>query len=229
MYLGSKNRLTARSLPLFGEQTLFDRIARAVCRAECLCRKELFESWEVARRVRRRFRGGRVVDLAAGHGLLGSILLLLDDTTPEVVGVDRRMPDSAPRLRASLEETWPRLAGRVRFHEGEIEDFEVKQDDLIVSAHACGSVTDVVLTKAIAAGARVAVLPCCHAIGKSDGGHLEGWIDGPLAIDIMRAVRLQQHGYRTYTAEIPDEITPKNRLLLGDPRSTGAHDGDAAV
>jgi hypothetical protein len=33
-------------------------------------RKELFETWEIARRARRRFRGGRVVDMAAGHGLL---------------------------------------------------------------------------------------------------------------------------------------------------------------
>jgi hypothetical protein len=63
----------------------------------------------------------------------------------------------------------------------------------------------------------VAVLPCCHALGKSDSGRLEGWIDGPLAIDIMRAVRLQQAGYRTHTQEIPVEVTPKNRLLMGAP------------
>src|SRR5688572_4840950 len=115
MYLGSKNRLTARSLPSFTGETLFDRIARAVCRAECICRKELFESWEVARRVRRRFRGGRVVDLAAGHGLVGQIMLLLDDTSPEVIAVDRRMPQSAPLLAEMLRETWPRLAGRVHY------------------------------------------------------------------------------------------------------------------
>ena len=219
MYLGSKNRLTERSLPLFTGETLFDRIARAVCRAECLCRKELFESWEVARRVRRRFRGGRVVDLAAGHGLVGQIMLLLDDTSPEVIAVDRRMPQSAPRLVETLKETWPRLEGRVHYHEGELERFPVGEGDLIVSAHACGTITDVVLSKAIEVNARVAVLPCCHAIGKSDGGNLEGWIDGPLAIDVMRAVRLQQHGYQTYTVEIPEEVTPKNRLLLGDPRA----------
>jgi hypothetical protein len=74
-----------------------------------------------------------------------------------------------------------------------------------------------VLAKAIGARARVAVLPCCHALGKSDSGTLEGWVDGPLAIDIMRAVRLQQHGYRTRTLAIPEEVTPKNRLLLGSP------------
>ena len=216
-FLGSKNRLTERSIPLFTGDTLFDRIARAVCRAESVCRKELFESWEVARRVRRRFRGGRIVDLAAGHGLVGQMMLLLDDTSPCVVAVDRRIPESATRTNEALEEAWPRLAGRVRYEEGDIDSFPVEEGDLIVSAHACGTLTDLVLAKAIAARARVAVLPCCHAIGKSDSGTLEGWVDGPLAIDIMRVIRLQQAGYRTRTIEIPKEITPKNRLLLGQP------------
>ena len=54
--------LTPRDLGRFPSDTLFDRIARVVCRADCLPRKELYEAWEVARRVRRRFRGGRVVD-----------------------------------------------------------------------------------------------------------------------------------------------------------------------
>ena len=215
-FLGSKNRLTIRSLPLFDQDTLFHRIARCLCRAECICRKELFESWEVARRVRRRFRGGRIVDLCAGHGLVGQIMLLLDDTSPEVLAIDRRAPESAARVQAALAAEWPRIAGRVRYLESEIATFEAQEGDLIVSAHACGTLTDVVLSKAIAAGARVAVLPCCHALGKSDSGTLEGWVDGPLAIDIMRAVRLQSAGYRTRTLEIPKEVTPKNRLLLGE-------------
>ena len=72
----SRNRLNERQLPLFTGESLFDRIARAVCRAGCLPRKELYEAWEVARRVRRRFRGGRVVDVAGGHGLLAAVMLL---------------------------------------------------------------------------------------------------------------------------------------------------------
>ena len=42
-----------------------------------------------------------------------------------------------------------------------------------------------------------------------------------LAIDVMRAVRLQQHGYRVWTQTIPADITPKHRLLIAEPaRST---------
>jgi hypothetical protein len=94
----SRNRLTERLLPQFAGATLFDAIARAACRAGCLPRKELYEAWEVARRVRRRFRGGRVVDLACGHGLLAQILLLLDDSSPAALAIDRRLPPAPPPL-----------------------------------------------------------------------------------------------------------------------------------
>ena len=81
MKKSSKNRLTPCQEDLFPTDSLFNKIARAVCRAGVLPRKELYEAWETARRVRRRFRGGRVVDLACGHGLLAHIMILLDDTS----------------------------------------------------------------------------------------------------------------------------------------------------
>src|SRR5206468_10952775 len=91
---------------------------------------------------------------------------------------------------------------------------------LRVRGHACGALTDRVLERAVAARARVAVLPCCHhltAAANNHGRELSAWIDGALAIDIARALRLQQKGYRIWTQTIPFEITPKNRLLLGAP------------
>ncbi len=213
----SRNRLTEKLLPRFSGESLFDRIARAVCRAGCLPRKELYEAWEVARRVRRRFRGGRVVDLACGHGLTAQILMLLDDTSPTALAVDRRIPESAAKLAASLEEDWPRLRGRVQFAQGDLESVELRPGDLVVSVHACGELTDLVLERAVSAGARVAVLPCCHDLQKGDLGGLEGWLDGPLAADVVRAAHLRSRGYRIYTQSIPSEITPKNRLLLAEP------------
>ena len=212
----SRNRLTASSLPLFGGATLFGAIARATCRAGCLPRKELFEAWEVARRVRRRFRGGRIIDLACGHGLLAQILLLLDDTSPEALAVDRHLPKSAAILHAALSEAWPRLQGRVRFLETDLQNVPLERQDLVVSAHACGGLTDLILTRALEVGARVAVLPCCHNLDQGDLGGLEGWLEGPLAMDAARVARLRAHGYRVFTQLIPGDITPKNRLLLGE-------------
>ena len=213
----SRNRLNDRHLHLFGAETLFDRIARSVCRAGCLPRKELYEAWETARRVRRRFRGGRVVDMACGHGLLAHILLLLDKTSPAALAVDLNIPLSASAVTAELQAEWPHLSNRVKFLTESIEHIPLTPDDLVVSVHACGSLTDLVLERAVDAGARVAVLPCCHDLSVADMGGLQGWMDGPLAVDATRVARLRDRGYRVYTQTIPSDITPKNRLLLAEP------------
>jgi hypothetical protein len=213
----SRGRLTDRDLGRFPGSTLFDRLARAVCHAGCLPRKELYEAWEVARRVRRLFRGGRIVDLGGGHGLLAQALLILDDTSPGALVVDKAQPPSAARLHQALVEAWPRLEGRVEFVETGLDSVEIRGTDLVVSCHACGNLTDIVLERAMWAGARVAVLPCCHHLRTGDTGGLSGWVDRAVAIDIVRAVRLTRCGYRIWTQVIPGDITPKNRLLLGEP------------
>jgi len=215
----SRGRLTDRDLDRFPGGTLFDRLARAVCRAGCLPRKELYEAWEVARRVRRLFRGGRIVDLGGGHGLLAQTLLILDDTSPRALVADKTLPPSTAKLHEVLVQGWPRLAGRVEFVGTDLDAVEIRGADLVVSSHACGSLTDVVLDRASAARARVAVLPCCHHLRTGDAGGLAGWVDRAAAIDIMRAVRLTQRGYRIWTQAIPAGITPKNRLLIGTPRA----------
>ncbi|HEV3139222.1 MAG TPA: methyltransferase [Vicinamibacterales bacterium] len=213
----SRGRLTDRDLDRFPGPTLFDCIARAVCHAGCLPRKELFESWETARRVRRLFRGGRVVDLCGGHGLLAQILLLLDDTSSSALVADARLPASHSTVNAALVGAWPRLADRIAFVEANIEDVDIDADDLVVSIHACGVLTDRVLARASAARARVAVVPCCHDAKTCDTGHLDGWIDPAVAIDAMRVARLGADRYRVWTQTIPMAITPQNRLLLAAP------------
>jgi len=212
-----RDRLAPQDAARFPSETLFDRVGRVLCALDCLPRKELFEAWEVARRVRRRFRGGRVVDLAAGHGLLAHLLLLLDDRSPNALVVDPSLPASAARVHEGLVAAWPRLAGRVELVARGLDDVALGPDDLVVSAHACGALTDAVLGRAMAVGARVAVLPCCHDARTSDDGGLGGWMDAALAIDATRAARLRTAGYRVHTQHIPAEITPKNRLLLAEP------------
>lgn len=219
---GSKARLTRHDLERFAGATLFDRIAHAVCEAGCLPRKELYEAWEVARRTRRLFRGGRVIDLAAGHGLLAHVMLLLDDTSPAAIAADPSLPPSAGKLRDALVAAWPRLEGRVSLVSGGIDDVPLDANDVVVSSHACGGLTDRILARAASAGARVAVLPCCHDLDHGATGGLTGWLDGALAVDVMRAVRLEQRGYRVWTQTIPGDITPKNRLLLAAPISASA-------
>ncbi|HEX3596438.1 MAG TPA: methyltransferase [Polyangiaceae bacterium] len=212
----SRSRLSSHDLSRFAGDSLFHRLGRALCRADCLPRKELYEAWEVARRARRRFRGGRIVDLACGHGLLGQLMLLLDDSSASALCVDRRIPKSARLVADSLAAEWPRLASRVTLVEGDVDSVAIDGNDVVVSAHACGALTDAILTRAVSVSARVAVLPCCHAKSKCDTGHLEGWLAPALAIDVTRAARLTALGYRVHTQRIPEAITPKNRLLLAE-------------
>jgi len=218
----SRGRLTHHDLGRFPSETLFDRIGRAVCRAGCLPRKELYEAWEMARRVRRLCRGGRVVDIAGGHGLLAQILLILDQTSPSALVVDPALPASAATVRDALAADWPQLTDRVQFVADSLDTVDLTESDLVVSSHACGALTDRVLDAATASRARVAVLPCCHDVETCDPGPLTGWLTLAMAIDVQRAVRLQSRGYRVWTKQIPEAITPKNRLLIGVPHADAA-------
>jgi hypothetical protein len=157
------------------------------------------------------------VDLAAGHGLLAQLMLILDDSSPCALAVDAVVPPSAATLHQALVERWPRLAGRLTFVASAVDVVEILPGDIVVSIHACGALTDRVLQLATAARARVAVLPCCHDAAICDDGALSGWVDEALAIDVVRARRLAGHGYHIWTQRIPQDITPKNRLLIGAP------------
>lgn len=217
----SRRRLSDRDLDRFPGETLFHRLARAVCHAGCLPRKELYEAWETARRVRRVFRGGRIIDVAAGHGLLAQVMLLLDDSSSTALAIDKTFPPSSITLRQVLAEVWPRLSDRVSFLPTALEKVGIQSTDLVVSIHACGELTDRVLDRAVAARARVAVLSYCHDLATCDTGDLSAWVGGPVAVDVVRALRLRQQGYRIWTQTIPADITPQNRLLLGVPEEVG--------
>lgn len=214
----SRNVLNRYTAEHFTGDTLFAKIGRALCEAECLPRKEFYEAWETAKRVRRQMRGGPIVELAAGHGLLSAILIILDDTSPTATCVDIKRPPSYAGIMNVLATHWPRLHGRIQYHEARIEDTDIPTGSLVASVHACGVLTDQVLDLAIKARSRVVVLPCCHDLRQCDTGSLAGWMDGPLAIDATRVARLHHAGYRVQTAQIPADITPKNRLLLGWPK-----------
>jgi Methyltransferase domain len=208
---GSTNRLMPQHAALFVDNTLFHKLARTVCEAGVLPRKELYESWEVARRSHRRFRGhrGRIIDWACGHGLMAHALALLFEDA-DVIAWDIRMPPSATTLQQVLRAQWPRLSRVQLATTAPI----LCGTDLVVSCHACGPLTDDVLSAAMEVGAHVVVLPCCQDIKTLDDGGLNGWLEPALAIDVTRAHRLRSAGYQVHTQSIPADVTPKNRLLL---------------
>jgi Methyltransferase domain len=218
----SRCRLNERALHLFEGETLFAKIARALCHASCLPRKELFEAWEVAKRTRRRFQGGHVVELCAGHGLVAQMMLLLDPSLSHAICLDRRRPKSAAIVEEVLAERWPRLRDRVRYEEASLSEAKPSSPEaIVVAVHACGTLSDGVLDHAVASRSRLALLPCCHSHNHCDTGGFEAWIDGSIAIDMMRAQRLRANGFEVWARLIPVDITPMNRLLLARPLAAG--------
>ena len=53
---------------------------------------------------------------------------------------------------------------------GPLDAIPLTNDDVVVSIHACGALTDRVLERAADAQSRVAVLPCCHDAAVCDAG-----------------------------------------------------------
>jgi hypothetical protein len=180
---GRHGRLTTYDLERFAGDTLFDRIGRVLCRVGRLPRKELYEAWEVARRVRRICRGGRVIDVAGGHGLLAHVMLLLDDSSPEAIVIDPAIPLSSAPLHRALVAEWPRLQDRISFVAGDVGGIGLLATDVIVSSHACGALTDRVLDAATRRSRRRHRLRCCPAVttsppamrGRSRGGWIDRW------------------------------------------------------
>jgi hypothetical protein len=213
--VGSRNKLTPKHAWLYPGASLLDALGRALCAVGVLPRKELHEAWEMAHRVRERFRGGRVVDLCSGFGVLAQVMLLVDETLTEAVAIDKKLPQNHGKVHDALAMAFPQLRGRVRFVEMPLERAPIAPGDLVVSAHACGALTDDVFARAVDAGARVAVLPCCHAYRWRPD--LAGHPDPSRAMDEQRAERLSVLGYRVWTESIPEEVSPKNRLLLAEP------------
>ena len=68
------------------------------------------------------------LDLACGHGLLAHIMLLLDNTSPEAVGVDLRIPKSAEKVSEAMSRMTPKLLVEIRDKTGgSFYDLTLKQ------------------------------------------------------------------------------------------------------
>ncbi|KAK3277552.1 hypothetical protein CYMTET_14446 [Cymbomonas tetramitiformis] len=177
----SRKKLTLKETAYFEGDQVLNQLARAVCGAECVPRKELFEAAEVGVKIYEHFSASRsnfdypfVVDLCAGHGLLAWVLLLLSHSKDPslrltALCIDRYKPPSAFLLEEVLGARWPALVPRFRFVEGDVRSVQANGSCLLVSVHACGELSDMAIELALAGGAPLALMPCCHRISLKHG------------------------------------------------------------
>jgi len=216
------------------EPSFFAEVASIVCQAEAVPRKELFESWEVANHIDANFpQATRIADLAAGHGLLGWFLLLLakrNNRPRSVVSVDVRMPPSACAIRQVITKSWPDLAERMHYVVGNLKHVDADQNVLLTSVHACGPLTDVVIERAVACGASVVVMPCCHSLRQSlppapgltavKLANRAKELGVAQAVDAERINALRSFGYTVKQEYCDDKVTNRNRLIVARLSST---------
>jgi hypothetical protein len=218
---GSRNKLSPSHVRYYPDDGLLDTLGRAICAVDCLPRKELHEAWEMATRIRAWLAGDavvRVVDLCAGYGLLAQVLLLQgNDPRATALAVDVRPARNYVLVHDAVVAAFPNLAGRVTFERAHLEDVTLDAGDVIVSSHACGALSDTVLSRAAALGARVALMPCCHRTRRR--ADLVGLADPAAMIDEERKMWLVERGYDVFVDAIPANVSARNRLLLGRPRS----------
>ncbi|MEJ5992962.1 SAM-dependent methyltransferase [Pedobacter sp. Du54] len=124
---------------------------------------------------------------------------------------------------------------QLHFVQGTIDDYQVKDINLLIALHACDTATDDAIYKGIKAGAElIVVAPCCHKQirreiekhkVKNDVSFLTKYgifleRQAEMVTDGIRALILEYFGYKTKVFEfISDAHTPKNVLVVGVKKS----------
>jgi hypothetical protein len=189
----------------------------------------------------------RIVDVAAGHGLLAWALLLLSDEEERnnnslekeacqpltVFCLDVQMPQSAELIQHSMIQQWPHLQNRFHYVEARLEQLVPHPSCLLASVHACGILSDVLVATAAEYQMPLALVPCCHSRKRK---LLENCAS-PFAkreydeimnarkrlpnladlLDEARMTALENAGCDVREVFIPEIFTGKNRLIMGSP------------
>ncbi len=171
----------------------------------------------------------RVADMGAGKGYL---TFALYDHLTNALGIDAQV--TGVEARAEMVQLCNRIAAEagfsgLRFVQNTIADFDSRGTQLLIALHACDTATDDAIASGIAAQAEaIVVAPCCHKQIRREmdaaappsaldfllkhGTFMERQAE--MVTDGLRALLLEQHGYRTKVFEfISDAHTPKNIMI----------------
>ena len=175
-----------------------------------------------------------VKDLCSGHGLTGMLFAACNPpgrlkASMRVLLVDQSEPQSHSILRDLISEVCPWVnQDTVQFFEADLDDYVTKslsdvatdEASIIISTHACGSLTDDVIRYAVESrAASVSVMPCCYTgTAKGTPYGVQRMLGVSASADILRSFLLHDAGYHVDFAAIPKAITPMNRLIVAERR-----------
>ena len=211
----------------FNSATLQDKFLQAIAADRLLPIKEVLESFEFFARVRKAVRASVMADLCCGHGLLGILFAMFERDVDRVILIDQNEPESRLKLIAAASKVAPWITAKIDNREAkiDIEDDWIKRDTAIVSAHACGVLSDLCIAIAIKSAGPIAILPCCYPRSACEAPlALQTQLGMETAFDIDRTYRLENAGYSVRWGTIPAEITPMNRILYGRPSQAAKDD-----
>jgi SAM-dependent methyltransferase len=177
----------------------------------------------------------KVVDMGSGKGYL---TFALYDYLHQQLNLKAKV--TGVEFRDDLVSLCNTIAAESKFDQlhfvhGTIEDYQIKEINLLIALHACDTATDDAIYKGIKAGAElIVVAPCCHKQIRREiekhkvkndvtfltkyGIFLERQAE--MVTDGIRALILEYFGYKTKVFEfISDAHTPKNVLVVGVKRS----------
>jgi hypothetical protein len=123
------------------------------------------------------------------------------------------------------------LGKSLHYVEGGLGAVNATPGQLLVSIHACGTLSDAVLDCAVEGRAMVAVMPCCHSLRRQIVPPVPGLtaevlkssaaaIGPAAAIDNARMEGLVARGYSVTEQYIDPAITPYNHVILAQPESS---------
>lgn len=165
--------------------------------------------------------------------------------------IDRRMPKSAEKIAKAMLKQRPELKDRWDFVESKLDCIIPSSTTLLCGVHACGILSDQIISLAMSGNAPLALIPCCHAkksmndferyefdrirssSSRNKGyDHSQAETDNSNDIDIgislggyidnLRMKRLKSSGYHVIRKEIPKEYTPQNTVILASPPPTSS-------
>jgi tRNA1(Val) A37 N6-methylase TrmN6 len=180
----------------------------------------------------------KVFDMGAGKGYL---TFALYDYLTNVLSIEAQV--TGIEYRKDLVTLCNSIAKSANFKglsfsEGSIENFEIKEANMMIALHACDTATDDAIYKGIKANADlIVVAPCCHKQIRRElekhktkneldvllkhGIFMERQAE--MLTDGLRALLLEYCGYTTKIFEfISGEHTPKNIMIVAEKKEKTA-------